>query len=423
MRHLVTRSARLALAALLCVSAAGALAAYPEDWLRDPANPVLLPGDPAAWDADAVFPGTVLDEDGTYRMWYEGSRGSTSGIGQATSTDGRTWVKDPANPVLTPGEWYDMYGVAGASVVLVDGVYHLWYGGMGVDLHGRICHATSLDGIVWTKDPVGLLTLGPPGSPDSQELLHPWVIHEEPLLRMWYNGHDGQVQRILYATSTDATAWQRSATPALEPGPAGDWDDALLGMMCVLRRGAAYDMFYTAADHADAFAIGHASSPDGVVWTKRTPSAPVFGPGPPGSWDHLAALGAVVLPTGTEYLMWYGGTSDFESLAVGLASAQPPTAAPELPLAGSVDAHPNPFNPGTTIAVRLPAPAVATVAVHDLAGRLVRVLARAEPLPAGRHEFAWAGTDAGGRGVASGVYVVRVVTDAGVMTRKVSLAR
>lgn len=423
MRHLVARGARLALAALLSLSAASTLAAYPEDWSRDPENPVLLPGDPAAWDADAVFPGTVLHEAGTFRLWYEGSSGSMSGIGHATSTDGRTWVKDPGNPVLTPGEWYDVYGVAGASVVLVAGVYHMWYGGVGVDLHGRICHATSLDGVAWTKDPVGVLTLGPPGSPDSQELLHPWVIHEEPLLRMWYNGHDGLDQRILYATSTNATTWQRSATPALEPGPAGDWDDALLGMMCVLRRGEVYDMFYTAADQADAFGIGHASSPDGIVWTKRSPSAPVFGPGPAGSWDDLAALGAVILPTGSEYLMWYGGTRDFEALAVGLASAQPPTAVPELPSAGSIRAYPNPFNPGTTIAVHLPAPGVVSVGVYDLAGRLVRVLASAEPLPAGGREFVWTGTDTGGRAVASGMYVVRVATDAGVMARKVSLAR
>jgi Endonuclease I/FlgD Ig-like domain len=64
---------------------------------------------------------------------------------------------------------------------------------------------------------------------------------------------------------------------------------------------------------------------------------------------------------------------------------------------------PNPFNPVTTISFELSQPAAVRVEIFDLSGRLVTVVAEGE-LPAGEHEVTWAGLDAGGRAVASGVY-------------------
>ena len=73
-----------------------------------------------------------------------------------------------------------------------------------------------------------------------------------------------------------------------------------------------------------------------------------------------------------------------------------------------VGASPNPFNPQTVIAFELVAPVACRVALHDLQGRLVRTLV-AEDLGVGRHERTWDGLDDGGRQVASGVYVARLV--------------
>jgi len=83
-------------------------------------------------------------------------------------------------------------------------------------------------------------------------------------------------------------------------------------------------------------------------------------------------------------------------------------------------AYPNPFNPKTTIRFELAASAHARLAVHDLAGRLVRVLVD-ESLPAGEHAAVWDGRDASGARVASGVYLYRLSGAGGAAAEKMLL--
>ena len=62
------------------------------------------------------------------------------------------------------------------------------------------------------------------------------------------------------------------------------------------------------------------------------------------------------------------------------------------------------------------------LAVYDQRGQQITILVR-EPLPAGRHEAVWRGTDRRGRQAASGTYYVRLTAGAVVDTRKVVLVR
>jgi len=87
------------------------------------------------------------------------------------------------------------------------------------------------------------------------------------------------------------------------------------------------------------------------------------------------------------------------------ASPTPPAA-----VLAAVAAHPNPFNPATTLRFTLggDAPLVAvTATVHDLEGRLVRTLWRG-PLAPGERSLVWDGADDRGAPVAGGVYLARV---------------
>jgi len=72
--------------------------------------------------------------------------------------------------------------------------------------------------------------------------------------------------------------------------------------------------------------------------------------------------------------------------------------------------HPNPFNPSTTLGYELARPGHATLSVHDLQGRLVRVLVDGG-VAAGHHSVDWNGTDGQGIPSASGVYLCRLVVD------------
>lgn len=93
------------------------------------------------------------------------------------------------------------------------------------------------------------------------------------------------------------------------------------------------------------------------------------------------------------------------------ATVAAPPAPPAAALA-TVAAHPNPFNPSTTLRFTLvaDAPAVAvTATVHDVEGRLVRTLWRG-PLAPGERSLVWDGADDRGAPVAGGVYLASVRT-------------
>lgn len=97
-------------------------------------------------------------------------------------------------------------------------------------------------------------------------------------------------------------------------------------------------------------------------------------------------------------------------------------AAAELDAPRIAGAHPNPFNPGTSIAFELPSPARVSVAVYDASGRLVRTLADRE-FQAGHSSIDWDGRDDSGRRVASGIYFARLQTARNAASAKLALLR
>lgn len=93
-----------------------------------------------------------------------------------------------------------------------------------------------------------------------------------------------------------------------------------------------------------------------------------------------------------------------------------------IPAVSLAQNHPNPFNPQTSIAFHLAAPARVNLGIYDVSGRHVVTLLDAAR-PAGSHSAEWAGRDAYGKPLASGTYFYRLQTDRQVLTRKMILAR
>lgn len=84
---------------------------------------------------------------------------------------------------------------------------------------------------------------------------------------------------------------------------------------------------------------------------------------------------------------------------------------------------PNPFNPSTTIEYALPEQARVELAVYDVLGRRIRVLAQNDDHPSGFHAVGWDGRDAAGRSVGNGVYFYRLSTPAFQQTGKMLLVK
>jgi predicted GH43/DUF377 family glycosyl hydrolase len=72
-----------------------------------------------------------------------------SHVGLATSDDGIHFERRP-EPVLSPSEAYDEFGVEDPRVTLVDGTYYLTYSGWDRK-NAQLCLATSTDLVSWTK--------------------------------------------------------------------------------------------------------------------------------------------------------------------------------------------------------------------------------------------------------------------------------
>lgn len=85
-------------------------------------------------------------------------------------------------------------------------------------------------------------------------------------------------------------------------------------------------------------------------------------------------------------------------------------------------AHPNPFNPATTIRYLLPAAGNVTVTLHDVRGRALCTLERGRQA-SGSHVLRWDGRLDGGRRPPSGVYFLRVATPWGTATQKLTIVR
>jgi hypothetical protein len=326
-----------------------------------------------------------------------------------------------------PGSW-DEGGISKPTVVYEDGLYRMWYSGADAMNDNRIGHATSPDGVVWTKHPSNpVLDHGPFGSWDDEEVIHPTVIYVGGLYRMWYNGHDGLAQRILHATSPDGITWTRfTAFPMLEPGSPGSWDESGLGPLCVVVNGAYYHMWYTGWNGSDEFSIGYAWSSDGLTWIKNSPYNPVLIAGSPGSWDDAMVAMPSVLREGGEFRMWYGGT-DGVLFQTGHATSPDVTGVPVTPTATSqvwlYQSAPNPFHSSTTIRYHVVVPTRIRLEIVDPAGRVVRRLLSGEEVGAGVHMVKWDGRDDKGRKMYSGLYFSRLEAGGRSQVRNLILIR
>ncbi|NUQ42536.1 MAG: T9SS type A sorting domain-containing protein, partial [Calditrichaceae bacterium] len=84
--------------------------------------------------------------------------------------------------------------------------------------------------------------------------------------------------------------------------------------------------------------------------------------------------------------------------------------------------HPNPFNPITTIQFALPEPREVEIAVYNLAGQKIAVLASGV-MEAGFHQTTWDGKDQQGNPASSGVYLYQLKAGNQRLVKKMMLIR
>ena len=242
-------------------------------WTKDTVhNPILEPGPPGSWDHNAINHASVLFVNNTYHMWYSGvDANDNNQIGHAISSDGITWTKDSANPVLSfinAGPW-DNQEIIHPSVIWENGTFKIWYNGYGNGTQ-RILYATSPNGTNWLRyytHPI--LAPGTTGSWDDNELGPLCVIHVYNVYHMWYTGWtlSDTLFQIGYAKSYDGIDWYKSTgNPVLSPGGTTEWDSAMVAIPVVISENDSFRMWYGGYDDIK-FRTGHAISPDTTTYT------------------------------------------------------------------------------------------------------------------------------------------------------------
>jgi hypothetical protein len=226
--------------------------------------------------------------------------------------------------------------------------------------------ATSRDGLAWTfpddYEPILFAhrfregEVADPGALaarfDSVSAFGGTALRERAGYRLWYTGWSGAHEpasagvvrdvgfAIGLATSPDGVTWTKrpgnaGASAVLAPGAAGEPDARGAGQPCVLRDGAVLRMWYECFDGA-RWRLCSAASTDGMAWTKEGIALDV---GAEGTADALGVRNPAVVERDGAYELWYqgqgGGSPHYRVLR-----ARSPDGRAWARLAGEVALHP-----------------------------------------------------------------------------------
>ncbi len=235
---------------------------------------VLEKGSSGEWDSAWVAEPYVVQHEGHWYMYYNGSNVSRRGVGLATSDDGLVWSKYGTEPVylhrgLEPTAW---------ATPLFNGDHWVMYYTVGPAGKFREFYratAPAPEG-PWEHDPEFELT-APRGS-WNQRLMPMGLTEYEGTYLLNYIGFDN-THTVLSPglfTSTDGTNWEALPEPLAEAGLLGEWTINGLIPSNILVTENGLELFFIGidrdwrdgpSDQLRSLPIGRMTSPDGINWT------------------------------------------------------------------------------------------------------------------------------------------------------------
>jgi len=251
------------------------------------------------------FDVAVLREADTYRMFF--SWRPKASVALVEGADGIRWSEPRI--VLPPRKetgWED--DINRPAILKRGDEYHMWYTGQAKK-RSWIGYATSADGITWKRlSDKPVLSANKPW--EKVAIMCPHVIWDEQtkLFHMWYSGGEQyEPDAIGYATSPDGLTWTKhEANPVFKSDPDVAWEKQKVTACQVVKQGDWHLMFYIGFRDVDHAQIGLARSKDGVRNWQRHPANPIVRPGP-NKWDHDACYKPYAIFDGRKWLLWYNG--------------------------------------------------------------------------------------------------------------------
>jgi predicted GH43/DUF377 family glycosyl hydrolase len=284
-------------------------------WIKHEKNPVL------GGALGTCFDVSLLREDKGYRMWF--SWRPKKSIALVQSKDGLAWGKPTV--VLGPNKasgWEDE--VNRPVVIKQGGLYRMWYTGQAKG-KSWVGYATSTNGKTW-KRASARPVLSPEKPWEKVAVMCPHVLHDEKagLYRMWYSGGEQyEPDAIGYATSPDGLKWAKhDGNPIFRPSAKNSWEKDRVTGCQVIRHNGWHVMFYIGFEDKHNARIGLARSKDGITDWQRHPANPLIRPGK-GKWDADAVYKPYAIFDGQRWLLWYNGRKgDKEQIGVAFRKGE-----------------------------------------------------------------------------------------------------
>jgi len=203
--------------------------------LRIAQEPVLAPGQVGTFDDSGVSLSCISEVNGNKYLYYLGwNLGVTvpwrNSIGLAICDSvTQTYRRYSDAPLLDRSD-VDPYSISYPFVLNDAGTYRMWYGSNlkwgreQKDMAHLIKYAESDDALHWKRN--GVIAL-PFKNQDEYAMSRPFVLKEDGLYRMWYS-YRGVSYRIGYAESRDGIQWTRKDEEAGIDVSKMGWDSEMI---------------------------------------------------------------------------------------------------------------------------------------------------------------------------------------------------
>ncbi len=181
---------------------------------------------------------------------------------------------------------------------------------------GSIGYTESADSLNWSEPQI---VLAPCDSGWEERVNRCCIAHKDSQYYMWYTGQTNDRSFIGLALSDDGLEWRRvSKKPVLEPST--DWEKAAVMYPNVRwdEEAQLFKMYYSAGEQNAPNAIGYATSPNGINWT-RYANNPIFTADPRCKWEQHRVTACQVIPYDGWFYMFYVGFENEKTAHICIA--------------------------------------------------------------------------------------------------------
>lgn len=237
------------------------------------------------------------------------------GIGIARSTNLYDWQK--VGEIL-PEQTPEMKGIAAPGARVIGDHIELFYQTYDPANYrsSSICHASSRDGIRFTKDATNPVYRPEHMAWSAGRAIDAEVVVQGSALRMYFATRDPDMKIQMLALAEAPLnsgfhrgAWHDVSTSGPVLKPELPWEGLCIEAPTIVTRDGRLYLFYAGNYNNQPQQIGAAESTDGIHWT-RLSSAPLLRNGESGNWNASESGHPGALQVGNRYYLFYQGNND-----------------------------------------------------------------------------------------------------------------